>query len=73
MNTFKIKSYGKSELAMLYFPNAETPSGALSNLNFWIRGNKQLVQKLHACGMPPKAKSYTPREVALIVHYLGAP
>ncbi len=69
----EIKSYGKSELALLYFPNATTPIGALSNLNSWIRGNKQLSDELRSCGMPPKSKFFTPKEVALIFHYLGEP
>lgn len=69
----EIKSYGKSELALLYFPNATTPIGALSNLNSWIRGNKQLSEELRSCGMPPKSKFFTPKEVALIFHYLGEP
>ena len=69
----KIKSYGKSELALLYFPNATTPIGALNNLNNWIKGNKQLSEELKACGMPIKSKFFTPREVALIFHYLGEP
>lgn len=72
-NDFEIRTYGKSELAMLYFPNAETTKGALSNLSFWIRSNKKLVKELRKCGMPPKSKSYTPREVALIIHHLGPP
>ena len=72
-NDFEIRTYGKSELAMLYFPNAETTKGALSNLSFWIRSNKKLVKELRKFGMPPKAKSYTPREVALIIHHLGPP
>lgn len=69
----EIKSYGKSELALLYFPNATTPIGALSNLNSWIRGNKHLSDELRSCGMPPKSKFFTPKEVALIFHYLGEP
>lgn len=69
----EIKSYGKSELALLYFPNATTPIGALSNLNSWIRGNKQLSDELRSCGMPPKSKFFTPKEVTLIFHYLGEP
>ena len=69
----EIKSYGKSELALLYFPNATTPIGALSNLNSWIKGNKQLSDELRSCGMPPKSKFFTPKEVALIFHYLGEP
>ena len=73
METFEIRSYGKSELAMRYFPKAQTPAGALSNLNFWIRHCTDLSVALRACGMARKAKSYTPKEVALIVYYLGEP
>ena len=69
----KKKSYGKSELALLYFPEATTPMGALSNLNSWIKGNEELYNELKGCGMPPKSKSFTPREVELIFHYLGDP
>ena len=73
METFEIRSYGKSELAMRYFHKAQTPAGALSNLNFWIRRCTDLSVALRACGMARKAKSYTPKEVALIVYYLGEP
>ena len=70
---FEMRSYGKSELAMLYFPKAQTVSGALSNLNYWIRRCADLSAALKACGMPRNAKSYTPKEVELIVYYLGEP
>ena len=73
METFEIRSYGKSELAMRYFPKAQTPAGALSNLNFWIRRCTDLSAALRACGMARKAKAYTPKEVALIIYYLGEP
>lgn len=69
----KKRSYGKSELALLYFPDATTPMGALSNLNSWIKGNEELSAELKKCGMPPKSKSFTPREVDLLFHYLGEP
>lgn len=68
-----IKSYGKSELALLYFPDASTPLGALHNLHSWIRGNRDLFAALRSCGMPPRSKFFTPREVSLIFHYLGEP
>lgn len=73
MENFKIKTYGKSELALLYFPDALTASGALHNLNYWINCNVQLKKELRECEMPLLAKSYTPRQVALIVEYLGEP
>ena len=73
MNNFEIRSYGKSELAMLYFPHAKTTKGAMNNLNFWIDYNGELRQKLRECGSPPRAHHYTKREVELIVEHLCEP
>lgn len=70
---FEIRSYGKSELAMLYFPDAKTKKGALSNLNYWINYNGELREKLRAQNSPPNAHRYTRREVELIVEYLCEP
>lgn len=70
---FEIRSYGKSELAMLYFPNTQTKKGAMNNLNFWINYNSELREKLRELGSPPKAHRYTKREVELIVEYLCEP
>ncbi len=69
----EIKQYRKSELALKYFPECETKEGALSNLKSWIRGNVELTTALKSCGMPPRKKTFTPKEVALIFHYLGEP
>ena len=38
---FEIRSYGKSELAMLYFPDAKSKKGAMNNLNYWIYRNAE--------------------------------
>ena len=57
---------------VVLFPDTD-PGGALSNLNFWIRRCTDLYAALRACGMARKAKAYTPKEVALIVYYLGEP
>lgn len=73
MTMTEIKSYGKSELAMLYFPHTATKKGALNNLSSWIKGNDELCQALRLCGMPARSKSFTPKEVTLIFHYLGEP
>ena len=73
MKTFEIRAYGKSELAMLYFPNTKTAQGALNNLNYWIDYNGELRQRLRQLGTPPKAHHFTAREVALIVEYLCEP
>jgi hypothetical protein len=72
-DNFEIRTYGKSELAMLYFPNAETKKGALNNLNFYINKKKGLRRKLLKLGSPPKAHSYLPIEVEIIINALGEP
>ena len=66
---FEIRSYGKSELAMLYFPDAK----AMNNLNYWIDYNGELREKLRAQNSPHNAHRYTRREVELIVEYLCEP
>ena len=68
VNPFEIRSYGKSELAMLYFPDAKTKKGAMNNLNYWI--NYCTERELNS---PPHAHRYTRREVELIVEYLCEP
>ena len=70
---FEIRSYGKSELALFYFPHAKTTKGAMNNLNFWIDYNGELRRKLRELRTPPRAHRYTAREVELIVYYLGEP
>ena len=70
---FEIRSYGKSELAMLYFPEAKTKKGALSNLSYWINYNGELKEKLRELNSPPRAQRFTRREVELIVEYLCEP
>ena len=72
-DNFEIRTYGKSELAMLYFPNAETKKGALNNLNFYINKKKGLRRKLLKLGSPPKAHNYLPIEVEIIINALGEP
>jgi len=68
----KIKSYPKSELALLYFPDSE-PHVALNRLNAWIKRCPPLVQALEACYQSKMAKYYHPKAVRLIVEYLGEP
>ena len=65
---FEIRTYGKSELAMLYFPNAVSPKNALRSLNNWFRINRNLRFLINA-----NVKTYMPRHVRLIIHELGLP
>jgi hypothetical protein len=73
MTPFIIRDYGKRELGRLYFKKTKTEKGALNNLKFWIRGNKELMVALHAIGMPKRAQHYSAEEVTEIVYYLGEP
>lgn len=69
----QIKSYPKSELAMLYFPNASTPHIAQNHLASWIRRCRELSEALRYCHQSPRAKFYSRQAVELIVEYLGEP
>lgn len=69
---FVIREYSKVELALLYCPQMKVES-ATRKLNRWVRGNRPLMEELEKVGMHPKRWSYSAREVALIVQYLGTP
>ena len=70
---FKIKTYGKSELAMMYFPDTKDPHTAMNRLTSYIRRCKPLNEAIISCGSSKKSKFFTPKEVALISEYLGEP
>ena len=71
---FIVRSYGKSELAKLYFPGLHREA-AVQKLNRWIRKctclYNELTQKEYA--YQPTMKTFTAREVRLITYYLGEP
>ena len=68
----EIKSYPKSELAMMYFPDS-SPHVALNRLNYWIKGCRELNEKLAGCHQSRYAKYFSAKAVRLIVDYLGEP
>lgn len=69
---FKIKPYGKSELAMQYFPDSD-PHVALNRLNAWIRRCSPLADALADCHQSRHAKFFSARAVRHIIDYLGEP
>ena len=71
-NDFKIRTYGISELAMLYCPEL-TASGALKKFHFWIDTNPRLHESLGFAQGRHRGRSLTPREVRLVVAELGEP
>ncbi len=69
----EIRSYGKSELALMYFPNSATPHVATNRLTSWIRRCKPLYEAILECHSSKDSRFYTPKEVIQIIHYLGDP
>ena len=72
MNNFKLQSYTKAELAMLYNPNSET-NAAIQNLYRWMKRNQPLMSELQAVGYNKYRHSFLKQEVRIIVKYLGEP
>ena len=64
---FTIRIYGKSELAMIYFPKLSKKS-AVRKLRSWILTNPRLRRMIE-----PKAHDLTPKQVKAIVGELGEP
>ena len=52
METFKIRSYSKKELALCYFPTAENPRSASKHLMAWITRCTPLHEALLKAGIP---------------------
>lgn len=72
IHPFKIRTYGRTELAQLYCPNM-TSRAAFRKLMQWIDLYPQLNQQLAAHGYMPHQRTYTPAQVRLIVDALGEP
>lgn len=74
-NTFStpiIRSYGRTQLAMIYFPDM-CRDAAYRKLKSWITGCKGLVEALAKVGYCGHKRTFTPAQVALIFEYLGEP
>jgi hypothetical protein len=69
---FTIRTYGFSELALLYFPNS-TKKSASTQLGRWMRQNDKLKMQLLELGYMPRKKILTPIQVKLIVELFGEP
>lgn len=69
---FRIRSYGRTELAQLYNP-CLTPKAAYRKLVGWIDHYPGLAVRLAELGKLPGSRSYTPAQVREIVEALGEP
>ena len=72
MNEFKIRAYGRMELAQLYSPEL-TDIAAYRKMKKWISLCPGLLQRLYDLGYESKRRSFTPLEVRVIVDALGEP
>ena len=72
METFKLQSYAKAELAMLYSPHSEQAT-ALQNLYRWMKRNRELMKELNEMGYNKYRHCFLRQEVRVIIKYLGEP
>lgn len=71
-NEFRIRQYGRTELAMLYSPDI-APESAWKKLRKWIDHFPGLTKMLSDLGYTGTERSFTPSQVAAIVEALGEP
>ena len=69
---FTIRTYAKSDLALLYNPHVSRKS-ALKTLQRWINGCTPLMQELHELQYQPRRHTFLTPEVKAIVRHLGEP
>ena len=65
MDSFVIRTYGRTELAQIYCPNL-CPEAAFRKLKHWIDLCPDLRDGLSALGGSSRSRSYTPAQVRLI-------
>ena len=68
-----IREYGRTELAMLYFPHIE-PGSAWRKLKNWIDGYPALADRLRKTGYSHSTtRCFTPNQVSVIFEFIGEP
>lgn len=68
----RLKVYGFQELAVLYFPDIQ-PGSASRQLKRCINDDRELSEALHKAGYRNRRRTFTPRQVRIIFHFLGIP
>lgn len=71
-STFKIRQYGRAELAQTYSPDI-APMSAWKRLKKWIDLFPGLNERLRQAGYDGHARTLTPQQVQIIVDALGEP
>lgn len=71
-STFRVRSYSKTELALLYFPK-NSPHTALRHLMRMINRCRFLTEALAQTGYTKSDRIFSPKQVRLIVEHLDPP
>ncbi len=69
---FQVRTYTKKELGQMYFPHS-THQAAVNHLMKWICRCTPLLNQLYEIGYDKRSKDFTPRQIKLIVEFLGEP
>lgn len=69
---FRLKTYKKNELAMMYFPDVSKAS-ASRNFRRWIRRCPSMMKELEEMGYDKNRQYMLKAEVEVIVKHLGEP
>ena len=69
---FEIRQYGRTELALCYSPNIGKEA-AWRKLRDWMERFTGLTDSLRNLGYDGSQRSFTPRQVRIIVEALGEP
>jgi hypothetical protein len=69
---FEIKVYLKEELAVMYHPHME-PKAAMKKMRQWINLNPELKKRMKEAQLCAQMHWYTPKQVAILVEFLGEP
>lgn len=70
--TFRLRQYGHSELALAYCPHL-APQSAWRKLKSWLQKHPGLREYFFTRNNLRGNRSFTPREVEMIVEALGEP
>ena len=70
---FAIQTYGKSEFAMMMFPNIPDPKIAKAKLLRWIKRDPELYQRILSLASSVNDNDYSPEQIRLIINKFGAP
>lgn len=71
-NVFRIRAYGRTELACMYYPKL-TPHAAWKKLKALMEGCRGLMARLKELEYDGSRRSFTPAEVRAIVAFLDEP